>query len=60
MLSYTIYAADEFGKITTWDLKAVLVSLIHMCVCALLLVDSHATKTFVVFIPAAVLTRVQA
>lgn len=30
MLSYTVYAADECGKVTTWDLKAVLVSLIHM------------------------------
>lgn len=30
MLSYTVYAADECGKVTTWDLKAVLLILIHM------------------------------
>lgn len=30
MLSYTVYAADEIGKVTTWDLKAVIISLIHM------------------------------
>lgn len=30
MLSYTVYAADECGKMTTWDLKAVLIALIHV------------------------------
>eukprot|EP00903_Cladosiphon_okamuranus_P013183 g12296.t1 len=30
MLSYTVYAADECGKMTTWDLKAVLIALIHI------------------------------
>lgn len=30
MLSYTVYAADEMGKVTTWDLKPAIISLIHM------------------------------
>ncbi|CAM9388702.1 unnamed protein product, partial [Ectocarpus sp. 4 AP-2014] len=30
MLSYTVYTADEFGKVTTWDLKEVIIGLIHM------------------------------
>ncbi|CAM9382860.1 unnamed protein product [Ectocarpus sp. 8 AP-2014] len=30
MLSYTVYTGDEFGKVTTWDLKEVIIGLIHM------------------------------
>ncbi|CAN0050569.1 unnamed protein product [Ectocarpus sp. 12 AP-2014] len=30
MLSYTVYTADEFGMVTTWDLKEVIIGLIHM------------------------------
>ncbi|CAM9409360.1 unnamed protein product [Scytosiphon promiscuus] len=30
MLSYTVYTADESGRVTTWDLKTVLIALIHI------------------------------
>ncbi|CAM9110180.1 unnamed protein product, partial [Hapterophycus canaliculatus] len=30
MLSYTVYTADESGKVTTWDLKAVIIALVHI------------------------------
>ena len=32
MLAYTVYAADDAGGVTTWDLKPLLLNLIHSCV----------------------------
>lgn len=34
MLAYTLYAADDYGRVTIWDLKPLLLELAHMWVLA--------------------------
>lgn len=54
MLSYTMYAADDGGRVTTWDLKGLLLELTHsyvrrwkpLCFFCCTSLDGGATRPF--------------
>lgn len=44
MLAYTLYAADEAGRVTTWDLKGLLLELVHTCAHSQLFYSNLSSK----------------